>query len=435
MPVWEITTTAVVVAVASISVFAWRRQRDAVFLIGVTVAAWLTAYAAGLPVRIALAAAAFGGIGVLALRRSRRRYGRAAGLLVAIGLPLLAARPELVGESGSAADAVVALLVAGGWIAVGGGLWLWFRRRAAILPAPIRTTKIVVVVNPSKFADGGEALRRSLRAATTGFGEPQWVETTTEDPGRGPAEAAVAGGADLVLACGGDGTVRACADGLAGTGVPLGIVPAGTGNLLARNLGLPLDVSEALSVALFGADRVIDLGQVDGLRFAVMAGIGFDAAMVASASEQLKKRVGWAAYFVSGARHLRGEVMRFTLSLDDGPELPRRARGVLIGNVGRIQGGIPILPDAAPDDGLFDVVVLAPRGLIDWARVGVRVLARRRGTNARIERYTAKKVNIRTERAHPRQLDGETIAEGNTFDAEIEPAALVVRVPPVTAPS
>jgi YegS/Rv2252/BmrU family lipid kinase len=223
--------------------------------------------------------------------------------------------------------------------------------------------------------------------------------------------------------------VRACADGLATTGVPLGIVPAGTGNLLCRNLGIPLDLGDAVAVALTGVNRVIDLGRVNGQRFAVMAGIGFDAAMVAGASERLKQRMGWPAYFVAGVRHLLGEIMKVTMSLDDEVPFHRRARLVVIGNVGRIQGGIPLLPDAAPDDGQLDVVVLAPRGLVDWIRVAVSILTRRRRANVRIERFRAKKVSIKTERPHPRELDGETISAGTTFDAEIEPAALVVRVP------
>jgi YegS/Rv2252/BmrU family lipid kinase len=211
--------------------------------------------------------------------------------------------------------------------------------------------------------------------------------------------------------------------------VPLGIVPAGTGNLLSRNLGIPLDLGDAVAVALAGADRVIDVGRVDGQRFAVMAGIGFDAAMVAGASERLKQHMGWPAYFLAGVRHLLGDIMKVTISVDDDGPFQRRARLVLIGNVGRIQGGIPLLPDAVPDDGLLDVVVLAPRGLVDWIRVAARILTRRRGANVRIERFRAKKVFIRTERPHPRELDGETISNGTTFDAQVEPAALVVRVP------
>jgi YegS/Rv2252/BmrU family lipid kinase len=312
--------------------------------------------------------------------------------------------------------------------------YLWVRlrpTRTSPAEGPAQPQKIVAVLNPIKFADAGEALLRELydQASTRGLSPPELIETTPEDSGVSAATAAAALGADLVIACGGDGTVRACADGLATTGVPLGIVPAGTGNLLCRNLGIPLDLGDAVTVALTGVNRVIDLGRVNEQRFAVMAGIGFDAAMVAGASERLKQRVGWPAYFVAGVRHLLGDIMKVTMSFDDEAPFHRRARLVLIGNVGRIQGGIPLLPDATPDDGQLDVVVLAPRGLVDWIRVAVNILTRRRRANARIERFRAKKVSIKTERPHPRQLDGETISVGTTFDAEIEPAALIVRVP------
>lgn len=431
MPMWAITAVAVATIAAAALVFTLRRRRDAVVLLGTTVAAWVTTYAIGLPTRPAVACGIYGTIGTLVVRRSRRLYARIAGATLALGAPLAVTWWEVEQRSESFSASAGSLAIGVGFLAAWSYLMTVLRPVQAAWHRP-STRKIIAIVNPSKFGDGGAALRRELSQQTAALGlpEPQWLETTLDDPGSGMVRAAVAAGADLVIACGGDGTVRACADGLAGTRIPLGVVPSGTGNLLARNLGMPLDYADAVKVALTGAERVIDLGRVDGKRFAVMAGIGFDAALVAGASERLKTQVGWPAYFLSGVRHLFGDVMRFTISLDDGPELHRRARGVLIGNVGRIQGGIPILPDAVPDDGLLDVVILAPRGLVDWTRVGVRVLARRRGTSRRMERFTAKKVCVRTERPHPRELDGEIIDDGTAFEAEIEPAALIVRVPP-----
>ena len=148
--------------------------------------------------------------------------------------------------------------------------------------------------NPSTV-DDPEGLRAELkrRDATS---EIDWLETTEDDPGAGQTRQALAAGADLVLVCGGDGTVAACAGALAGTGVPIGLVPTGTGNLLVRNLGLPLDVPTALDQALGSSRRTIDLLESDGRRFAVMAGLGFDAAMIRDTGEQAKARHGWAAY-------------------------------------------------------------------------------------------------------------------------------------------
>src|SRR5260221_12235374 len=153
-----------------------------------------------------------------------------------------------------------------------------------------------VVVNAAKL-DGYQAFRESVRGAMGGPGgdEPLWLETTREDPGTGQARSAVSAGAGLVLACGGDGTVAACAEGVTGTGVPLAIIPMGTGNLLARNIGLPAGLDEALAVALGGADRAIDAGRVNGALFVVMAGLGLDARMLSGTSDPLKKRLGWLA--------------------------------------------------------------------------------------------------------------------------------------------
>ena len=175
------------------------------------------------------------------------------------------------------------------------------------------------MVNPTKLGDG-DGYRATVRRAMQehGWSEPLWLETTAADQGRGPASEAVAAGADLVLACGGDGTVTACAEGVVGTGVPLAVIPIGTGNLLARNLGLPNVLADALAVALHGTDQPIDVGTANGRLFVVMAGLGLDARMLSDTSEPLKQRVGWAAYAISVIRHLRDRPMRLTLIADGG---------------------------------------------------------------------------------------------------------------------
>ena len=200
--------------------------------------------------------------------------------------------------------------------------------------------RAAVVVNPTKHHDG-EKFRAEVSEAMAaqGWSEPLWLETTPEETGRGLAEAAVAEKVDVVMASGGDGTVTACAEGVAGSGVPLAVLPAGTGNLLARNLGLPLALDEALAVALNGQDRRLDVGNANGHPFVAMAGIGFDAMLLDSTSEPLKKRLGWVAYAVSALRHLRARPVRATLRADGGRVLRRRASGIIVGNVGALQGG------------------------------------------------------------------------------------------------
>ena len=175
-------------------------------------------------------------------------------------------------------------------------------------------------------------------------------------------------------------------------------------------------------------------GLPDGYHFAVMAGMGFDAALVSDAPTRLKETLGWPAYFVSGFRHLFDRSMRVSLRIDDGPPLRRRAHTVLVGNVGRLTAGLLLLPDALPDDGVLDAVVIAPGGLIGWIRVARRVVLRQRqgvGPHRRaVEHFTARRVEIVSDRSEPRQLDGDAVGSGTTLRVEVVPHALLVRVPP-----
>lgn len=291
--------------------------------------------------------------------------------------------------------------------------------------------RAAVVYNPTKVPDfPGLQQRVESYMGKAGWATPLWLETTQDDPGIGMCERAVRDRCDVVFVCGGDGTVMAAVTALSGCEMPLAILPAGTGNLLARNLGLPLDdEAEALRIGLSGVDRKIDVAAVEDRKFAVMAGLGFDAAMMRDAPEGLKKAVGWPAYAVSAAKHLRGRGIRVKVTVDDGEPLHRRVRTVVVGNVGRLQAGIPLLPDAEPDDGILDVVLIAPRGLVDWARVAGRVMARTDRPDRRMERFRGQHVVIEASRPEPRQLDGDLISDGRAMDIRIEPRALTVRVP------
>jgi diacylglycerol kinase family enzyme len=253
--------------------------------------------------------------------------------------------------------------------------------------------------------------------------------TTREDDGTELARQAVEDGADLVVAVGGDGTVRACAQALAGTDVRLAIVPAGSANLVARTLRLPRGPGAALAVAFLGADRRIDVLSADGLIGAAMAGIGVDAAVVAATSGWLKQRAGWPAYAAASARQLLDDLVEFTIRLDDGPSLRRRARSVVVGNTGQLPGGFPILPAAVPDDGQLDVAILAPASLAGWVSVGYRAVRGSIRDDVLLERLRARRVDLTASRALPRQIDGEVIAASSRLSAAVRPGALVVRVP------
>lgn len=296
-----------------------------------------------------------------------------------------------------------------------------------------------VVANPTKVEGD---IRRQVTAVCTGLGwaEPLWLETTVTDPGTGQAREAVDAGADVVLACGGDGTVRAVAEALAGTGVAMGLIPAGTGNLLARTIGTPQEVVAATRVALSGDDRKIDVGRmrVDDDEhervFLVMAGTGFDAAIMANTPEKLKVRVGPLAYVISGFRAMRGRRTRVSLSIDDGPALRRRTRTVVVGNSGTLLGGLVLMPKAAIDDGVLDVVNIAPSSLVGWLAVAVRVITRRHRGHERVEHWQVKSIVIESDAPQPSQLDGDPIGEVTRLAVRVDPGALVMRVPVPPSP-
>ncbi len=290
--------------------------------------------------------------------------------------------------------------------------------------------RAAVVVNPIKVADL-DALRGRVEPvmSAAGWDPPLWLETTEDDPGIGMCRQAIDEGCDVVLVAGGDGTVMAAATAMAGSGVPMAILPTGTGNLLARNLDLPLnDEEQCLRIGLEGRDRAIDVAALADRKFVVMAGLGFDAAIMRDAPEGLKKAVGWPAYVVSASKHLRGRGMRVTLTLDDGTPLHRRVRTVIVGNVGKLQGNIPLLPDAVPDDGVLDVVVISIRNVLDWLRVSGRVMRRADVPDRRMERFRARHVVVEASHTQPRQLDGDVIEPGKVLDIRVEPGALLVRV-------
>jgi len=294
-----------------------------------------------------------------------------------------------------------------------------------------------VVVNPTKFDDLPPVRAQVSDVCTElGWAEPLWLATTEADPGTGQTEHAVAAGADVVLACGGDGTVRTVAQVLAGTGVAMGLLPAGTGNLLARNLDMQLDdIAGATRIALTGDDRPVDVGRVlvddeaDERVFLVMAGMGFDATIMASTPEKLKARVGVLAYVIAGLRALKGHQARVSLEVDGAPARQRRIRTIVVGNCGRLLGGLVLMPTAELDDGLLDVVAIAPKGIMGWLAVVLRVVTRRRQGHRRVEHWQVKTITITADSPQQAQLDGDPIGDATVMALHADRGALVVRVP------
>lgn len=287
------------------------------------------------------------------------------------------------------------------------------------------SVELAVVVNPVKVSDPDE-LRRQI--AERSSAETGWWQTTEQDPGAGQAAEAVAAGAKLVLVCGGDGTVAACAGALAGTGVAMAVLPDGTGNLLARNLGIPLDPSEALDLAFGQHQRQLDVLDAGDRRFLVMAGLGFDAALIDETDEDFKAKVGWLAYLGGLARAIRGHRRSsYLIELDGQPPVQHRAIGVLVGNVGDLQGGITLLPDAQPDDGLLDVITLAPHKLLDWPVLIGRILRQRPDAGEQANVMRAQRVRITVGRPVPAEFDGDFAGERTELAVEVLAGALILK--------
>jgi diacylglycerol kinase family enzyme len=294
---------------------------------------------------------------------------------------------------------------------------------------------VAFVVNRTLLRDPRRFVQRCQAAAEDRGWEPWFGPPSGARDSLGLTRRALAAGASLVFVAGGDGTVRACAEALAGTGVPLAIVPLGTANLTARALGVPARAGRAVEAGFGGRDRTIDLGHVTradgagagGTWFTAMAGIGLDAAVVAAAGERLKRRLGWAAYAAAGARRLALPPREFTIRLDGAEPLRRRARSVVVANAGLLPGGFTLLPGARLDDGVLDVGILAPSGGWDWIRLAGRVLAGRQ--DRALDRLQARHVQVSAEAVLPRQVDGEIVAPGRALTVSVYPGTLVVRLP------
>ncbi|SJN23680.1 Conserved protein with diacylglycerol kinase catalytic domain [Microbacterium esteraromaticum] len=305
--------------------------------------------------------------------------------------------------------------------------------------------RVGIVWNPTKVNE--KRLRAAVESALGEASEVLWWETTADDPGRAMAEAGVAAGCEVLIAVGGDGTVRTVAEVIsAAPDAPaLGIIPQGTGNLLARNLGIPLgSIPRALQVISAGSHREIDMGWVradeqnDETGFLVMIGFGLDAHMLAETDDDLKDKAGWLAYVEAmGRAFAAAESVTFELAIDDGEQQQLSGHTLLIGNCGAIQGGVTLLPDAVPDDGRLDVLLISADNAAQWMETlrtvvwdnGIRrVLG---GTEATVSTDSARhlsgaamQVSIDTPVAF--EIDGEEAGEVSQLHVRVQPAALRV---------
>ncbi|MET0976649.1 MAG: diacylglycerol kinase family protein [Leifsonia sp.] len=318
-----------------------------------------------------------------------------------------------------------------------------------------RQRRAALIYNPVKLV--ADDLRPTVEAAErdAGWGPSLWLETTEEDPGTGQAAEALEAGVDMVIAAGGDGTVRVVAEALRGSGIPLALLPSGTGNLLARNLDLTLDdAAHSIETAFTGDDRPIDMAVVD-IRdadgavhrhaYLVMAGLGIDAKMLANTDDDLKAKAGWLAYVKAIGIALRDKnQLRLRYNLDGAGNRSLRAHTIMVGNCGSLPANILLLPDAAVDDGEFDIIVLRPEGFVGWLQIVTKIFwengVLRRTTAGRklmgatkevraLNYFKGRELVVSLSRPEQIQLDGDSFGEARAFKTWVDPLSLVVRMP------
>ena len=289
--------------------------------------------------------------------------------------------------------------------------------------------KVAVVAHAGKTLGGGlPELRRVLEAA--GIADPFWCEVPKSRKAPAQVKRALDDGAELLVAWGGDGMVQRCVDVLAGTDVPLAIIPAGTANLFAANLGIPMDIEGAVAVGLHGTRRRLDLGRFNGERFAVMAGAGFDAAMIRDAGDGgLKERLGRAAYVWTGSENLRSKPFRADIKVDGAKWYKGKASCILLGNVGKLVGGLEAFEDASPDDGRLELGVVTAEGLLEWGRMIARAAVGTVDKSPFAQTTKARSVQVKLNRKVLYELDGGDRRKVKSFKVKVEPGAVTVCVP------
>jgi diacylglycerol kinase (ATP) len=289
--------------------------------------------------------------------------------------------------------------------------------------------KVAVIAHARKTLGGGlPELRRALDAA--GVGDPFWCEVAKSSKAPAQVRRALDEGAELIIAWGGDGMVQRCVDVLAGSAVSLAIIPAGTANLFATSLGIPKDIEEAVTIALHGVRRTLDLGRFNGERFAVMAGAGFDAAMIRDAGQGgLKERLGRVAYVWTGSRNLRSKPFRAEIKVDGADWYKGKASCILLGNVGKLFGGVEAFEDARPDDGKLELGVVTAEGVFEWGRMLARTAAGSTSNSPFVQTTKARSVKFKRNRKVLYELDGGERTKVKAFKVKVEAGAITVCVP------
>ena len=290
-------------------------------------------------------------------------------------------------------------------------------------------TKVAVVAHSGKTVGGGlPELRRVLEAA--GYPSPAWFEVFKSKQAPACARQAVSEGADILFIWGGDGTVQRCVDAVAGKGVSVAVIPAGTANLLAGNLGIPRDIAEAVRIGLHGDRRELDTGTVNGEHFTVMAGAGLDALMITDADAGLKDRMGRAAYLWTGARNLDASPVKATVEVDGRRFHKGTITCVLAGNMGQVLGGIEVFEGSQPDDGLLEVGVVTARSRLEWIRTLARVVVGTTEKSPFAVTARGSSIKVTFDKPTPYELDGGVRKAVTKLKIKVHPGSVTICVPP-----
>jgi len=287
---------------------------------------------------------------------------------------------------------------------------------------------IAVVTNTEKMVKkDARKLRESLAAA--GIKAPMWLEVTKGSASKAAAAKALKHGAQTVIVCGGDGSVRAASEALVGSSTALAVVPTGTANLFASGLELPSDIDEIVDVVARGDRRSIDTAVCNDLTFNVMAGSGFDVAMLSDA-EDSKERMGTFAYVNAAVRETRNqEMFEAKVTVDGEVFYKGPASCVLVGNTGSLKGGIDAFPDASSTDGRLHVAVVSASGMREWASLMVRAAMRKQQWPGRSEIAEGTKITVKFDGKRRFELDGGVKGKAKKLDFEIRPRSLVICAP------
>ncbi|MDF7663485.1 diacylglycerol kinase family protein [Bifidobacterium sp. ESL0763] len=331
--------------------------------------------------------------------------------------------------------------------------WKRWRRARKLRERHGDQVRYAFIVNPSKPQAQRARLYIERFCKQHGIADIEFIETTLERDGRVCALEALEHGADVLVAVGGDGTVRTVASAVGGTGHILGIVPIGTGNLFARNMGIPIDdIEAALTVATSRGERLVDMGRMALLdrpaddhahAFLIIAGIGFDADMIDDTDPQLKNNISWLAYFAGAMKHLFAPKYRGTITITSDDDTARTItnvhfRTMLAGNCGQIPM-FSLMPDASFDDGRLDFEIIdTSGGILGWANLFGDVMHQTItgkaqqspiSTNSTMDQIQGVSAEVRLEKPALAEVDGDMLGESDHIRFTIEPKSLCVRVP------